>query len=1178
MKTFITALFVSTFLFTPESAKAESAGFTDSNVTFYGEVRMIGAAQTVLLQSGTLEMTFVNQGNPANVVTLESDLRPTGLDGNKVYSYTLQIPLAYLPEAPRMGEFLAIGAQETDFKVTSITIDGNPATLPDGSKEFYSLSFASRAQQYRLDLIVEGESTDSDGDGLPDWWEELSGLNPSDASDANGDLDADGWNNLEEFRLGGNPAVSNRLPQLASAELLVPESGTAGVLLQVLDSDSSPEEIEVTLGTLPISGFVLRGVGDGPLTLADLQSGQVTIAHSDRALHEFSLLVSLNDGGEVQSGQVLVRVATPSTEQGEDASLWLDGYDLAAAGSSIDNWTDRSGNDHHAMQPSADYRPRVADHSADFSGSASAHLFFQDGAISSGDHTVLAAYRAADSADEAQTVLASNRGYLKLSATSQAISYPGSPRYQMDGLAVRGFENSSGRTSTSIFRRESDLLQNIFGLSYEGENIATEVTDPVIPTLGALRPAIPSGIDPVTEAFSGQLHELLVFPTALPEQKLRDVHDYLQSKWSDAVIWDLSTELKAIALIAASRAKPQIIRGGHGDDLLGGGSADDTISGGPGADRMSGGDGSDRFVFGGVDTGRDLISDYDMTQDVIDLSALFWGQSGDARNFLTVRLETNFSTPIPTIDSGLLVQRPDGSVQEIVLQDLVVGPTQLVQLIVEGRIRMGGLSIPTGVQLGLAPGTSTEALSESLDQPFSVEITRSGEGVAGALEVPVGLFEDALGADLVIEGASEIEGQRAMVSFARGETSKTLTFRPIPDLETEGDETLQVAVLPSYKYSVTGSAVEQTVGDNPMVWLEILQANAVSDRTQPALVRVRRDGDLSESVVIDLKLSGSAEEGVHIAEVPNQVTIPAGQAYSQIEIEALAEGLTNDPKMVVLQLTSNEAFQLGNPHEAILYVATSAETANDIGFDRWLQTSTDGAIGNLADLARIDPARAGDYLQAYAFGLDSVNELKTHRIDLRIVDGRPEITAEGSFSAAEVRWGVQASGDLNQWANAGESFVEVPNAGGLKLLGDPLTPGEGQKFYKINLTLDSGQLAGSSITALTRASKFGITGDASWSAETVTGDLKSSGGLGGAINRIIAEVDASTSINFEMEIDGAGEGPGDALVFYIDGIKVAETDGPVVTVEQDLEGSGVHLLMWEFKRGSGDAVIRNVVQ
>ena len=45
-------------------------GFTDAYVHFYGEVRQVGGAQTVLLQAGTLEMTFVNQSNPANRVTL----------------------------------------------------------------------------------------------------------------------------------------------------------------------------------------------------------------------------------------------------------------------------------------------------------------------------------------------------------------------------------------------------------------------------------------------------------------------------------------------------------------------------------------------------------------------------------------------------------------------------------------------------------------------------------------------------------------------------------------------------------------------------------------------------------------------------------------------------------------------------------------------------------------------------------------------------------------------------------------------------------------------------------------------------------------------------------------------------------------------------------------------------
>ena len=46
---------------------------------------------------------------------------------------------------------------------------------------------------------------DSDGDGMPDDWEKAHGLNPKDASDASGDLNGDGYTNIEEFINGTNP-------------------------------------------------------------------------------------------------------------------------------------------------------------------------------------------------------------------------------------------------------------------------------------------------------------------------------------------------------------------------------------------------------------------------------------------------------------------------------------------------------------------------------------------------------------------------------------------------------------------------------------------------------------------------------------------------------------------------------------------------------------------------------------------------------------------------------------------------------------------------------------------------------------------------------------------------------------------------------------------------------------
>jgi pectate lyase len=50
-----------------------------------------------------------------------------------------------------------------------------------------------------------GSDVDSDGDGMPDWWEKKYGLDPNDPSDASKDSDGDGYTNLEEYLNGTDP-------------------------------------------------------------------------------------------------------------------------------------------------------------------------------------------------------------------------------------------------------------------------------------------------------------------------------------------------------------------------------------------------------------------------------------------------------------------------------------------------------------------------------------------------------------------------------------------------------------------------------------------------------------------------------------------------------------------------------------------------------------------------------------------------------------------------------------------------------------------------------------------------------------------------------------------------------------------------------------------------------------
>jgi hypothetical protein len=65
--------------------------------------------------------------------------------------------------------------------------------------------------------------TDDDNDGLPDSWEEKSGLDPLDSTGQNGrdgDLDNDGWSNYEEYMAGTDPCDDTSNPAISPPEIV----------------------------------------------------------------------------------------------------------------------------------------------------------------------------------------------------------------------------------------------------------------------------------------------------------------------------------------------------------------------------------------------------------------------------------------------------------------------------------------------------------------------------------------------------------------------------------------------------------------------------------------------------------------------------------------------------------------------------------------------------------------------------------------------------------------------------------------------------------------------------------------------------------------------------------------------------------------------------------------------
>ncbi|MBU1693657.1 MAG: thrombospondin type 3 repeat-containing protein, partial [Verrucomicrobia bacterium] len=65
-------------------------------------------------------------------------------------------------------------------------------------------------------VVIPIDKLDTDADGIPDFWESKYGLNPSDRGDAQGDLDGDGFSNVEEFNAETDPTNAKDFPDLAA--------------------------------------------------------------------------------------------------------------------------------------------------------------------------------------------------------------------------------------------------------------------------------------------------------------------------------------------------------------------------------------------------------------------------------------------------------------------------------------------------------------------------------------------------------------------------------------------------------------------------------------------------------------------------------------------------------------------------------------------------------------------------------------------------------------------------------------------------------------------------------------------------------------------------------------------------------------------------------------------------
>lgn len=96
--------------------------------------------------------------------------------------------------------------------------------------------------------LAKGDGDDTDGDGMPDGWEALHGLDPLDPSDAALDPDGDGRTNLAEFRDGTDPAFRD-----------LPDGAESGLATTFWLPDTTVKSVSELSALVPDGAFVFDG-------------------------------------------------------------------------------------------------------------------------------------------------------------------------------------------------------------------------------------------------------------------------------------------------------------------------------------------------------------------------------------------------------------------------------------------------------------------------------------------------------------------------------------------------------------------------------------------------------------------------------------------------------------------------------------------------------------------------------------------------------------------------------------------------------------------------------------------------------------------------------------------------------------------------------------------------------
>ena len=1001
-----------------------AADITEPPLVVFGKVIHVDQGATYQLMDGTLRLTLTNNDDPANSVTRTVQLRPSG---SGAFSYRIQFPQGTMLTPQEISSTLVVGTAPTAYFLAAASVNSVIAEPLDAVQGLVETAFANRGQEHRLDLRVSLPQADSDGDGIPDWYEDLNGLNSHFAGDATLDVDGDGWDALAEFTRNTAPDISNVDPEIGTTSILVPAGGVSGLFLSIHDSDSSPAQLELKISSA-VTGLGFA-TSSGPLspgasfTYADVLAGEITLSVAPD-FTEDTMPLTIDDTFGTNGAtafSVFVQAFSPANQGGRGPAAWLSADDpegILSDGDPVAEWLDGSSSGRDGYQPYAPNQPQLGTGVVPrvvFSGDD--FLYVDDRDLDLGTLAGFLAFSVSDIPTNNQVLFSSSDLLVVVGGTDDPLH------------AHALYVVQDGREIAGPVVPTNELIQ----LTLVGGAVSSFVTvggGSLYPSAsgGGLSPAYTTigsrqdfGQVQQERHLRGAIHEVLLYGEILDPGHCSRNEDYQRSRWGELIVWDYRNETAPVQLTGHPGVR-NALNTGWGADTLNGSELDDTLRGGPSADSLTGNGGADRFQFF-PGHGDDTVFDFTESEgDIIDLSPIFADRRGSPTNFLVLSIQvTRDTNNIPRADTIIDIDEDgDGTAdQRITLVGVTYSDADLPRLTGEGVIQLGGPQFETSLAL-----TASETALIETEVARTLTLTRSGN-LAAAMDVQLSFVGSAaVSSDYALTNAAG-SGMIRTVSFARGESALAFDLTPIQDSLSES-EVIQVAILPLPEVtSLPSSALTLTLDDAPEIAIEALVGYTIKGGPSPGIVMITRTGPTDQQMDVKLAFSG-ADNGIDYVVVSPVVAMTTGVSSVQFDVSAFSPSpLTNLPTAAEFSIVEDKTrYAVAAAGMASVYILGSLDDQwQDYGI--WQGINISSGTSGFAGDAEGDGLLNG---LEYVYGTDpsvATTDPMAGRIELVNAGGFIEIRLTTVSPLTDVELAIDATSDLTAgvWVDVTGSFT-----------------------------------------------------------------------------------------------------------------------------------------------------------